>query len=100
MKSRIKLLEEYVSPAYFAYLDRVDGNRLTNHEFKRVGGGRELVYAEWDTYIIDSMEENEFQSILNYLEIRKIFFEKYSHLTLFEFLNMIDNEKNKRTDSK
>jgi len=85
--SRIKALEEFVSPAYFAYKERDDGNRLTNHEFERVGGGRQLIYCEWNEEEIDKLSLEEFNRILMFLKVINELEKKYKGMSLIDFLN-------------
>ena len=84
---RIKQLEQYAAPEYFAYKERYDNNGLTNHEFERIGGSRVLNYCYWNKRKITKLSEEEFNKILNTIKITKTLNDYYENMSLIDFLN-------------
>jgi len=86
--TRIEQLEQYGMPEDFAYKDRSFPKLACciKYEFERQGGARVLKYAEWNINVIDSLTEEEFKEIIDFLEAYSKLDEAYSGLSLIDYL--------------
>lgn len=99
MENRIKILSQYVEPAYFAYKDREDNNGLTEYKFRVVGGGRMLEFCKWNEKAVNNLSKEEFDKILSFLKVRDLLLREYDGLTLLDFLNYIESLKNGKQET-
>jgi len=90
LNKRLKLLNKHSSPSSAAYSDRTNSkiSTLVSYKFNRVGGGRELEYANWNNKAIETIDEKSFYEIIEDIKMTKILFKKTKNMSLVEFLNM------------
>jgi hypothetical protein len=91
LKEKLDLLNKYSTPSSAGYSDRSlpELSRLVDYKFKRVGGGRELVYANWNEIEIDKILEVDFLQIISRLKAVQNISQETKDLSLVEFFNLI-----------
>lgn|SRR5574343_232834 len=91
---RTEVLEKFgITPTIIAGRDRQHPPYmlLINYAYKRVGGGRGLKYAEWNTDVINNLPEQKFNDLINKIQkdlmVTRELFKKFSQpMTIYEFL--------------
>ena len=93
LEKRLDLLNKYSSPYSAAFMDRLypELSYLCNYSFKRSGGGRELVYAEWNNDTISNMKDEDFDSIIRDVKTTALIMEKSANISILDFLNGLGN---------
>jgi hypothetical protein len=91
LKEKLDLLNKYSTPSSASYSDRSlpELSKLVDYKFKRVGGGRELVYANWNEIEIDKILEVDFLQIISRLKAVQNISQETKDLSLVEFFNLI-----------
>lgn len=87
LKEKLNQLNYYSSPELAAYADR-DRPRLASlasYKFRRVGGGRELMYAKWNKSAIKELDDESFDEIISRLKVLRAFIVKFGHMSISEF---------------